>query len=76
MAARLSTIMAAKSTNSCLSIDLPVDRRQLLQVAIDAGPKIAALEIDPNVALVEYPSVVKELRFFAEKHNFLLIANR
>ncbi|VDM31411.1 unnamed protein product [Hydatigera taeniaeformis] len=76
LASRLTEIMALKSSNTCLFIDSPLNCEQLLQVAKDAAPRIAALEICPNLVNDTFPHLAVQLRDLADKHKFLLIAGR
>lgn len=67
--------MRRKSTNACLSIDSPVTSAELLDLAGEAGPNIAILEINHAILMDTTDQLPTQLRVLANKHDFLILAD-
>uniref|UniRef100_A0A5K3ELD7 orotate phosphoribosyltransferase n=1 Tax=Mesocestoides corti TaxID=53468 RepID=A0A5K3ELD7_MESCO len=72
---RLAKIIHQKATNICLSVDVPTSTGSLLQLADEAGPGIAILEVNYDLLSDYRDFLPTKLRTLAEKHNFFLLAD-
>ncbi|KAM3174922.1 hypothetical protein ACTXT7_009569 [Hymenolepis weldensis] len=68
-------LLGLKSTNKCLSIDVPMSPDKILEIAEKEGGSIDALEITPQLVQYDSGDFTTELARIAKLHGFLLIAN-
>jgi len=75
VSSRLLKLIGEKETNLCLAVDEP-EAELVLALADKVGPEICVLKTHIDIIEEFKPSLIRELKSLAEKHQFLIFEDR